>query len=70
MLICRWQTDARMASLSQSTIRFYMHTQKIYPRTVLNVLRMIKLFAWERKVEEQIRKKRDGREFKHSLKNR
>ncbi|KZS96535.1 P-loop containing nucleoside triphosphate hydrolase protein [Sistotremastrum niveocremeum HHB9708] len=44
--------------------------KKVYPLTtaVMNVIRMIKLFAWESKVEEQIAEKRNE-ELKYHLRN-
>ena len=47
----------RRVHFRRSSFAFYRLMRK---RAVMNVLRMVKLFGWENKIEEKIKEKRAG----------
>jgi hypothetical protein len=55
------KTDARVQTVTESKcLSLYYHAMLIYDTLAMNVLRMIKLFGWEKKMDERVSEKREA----------
>lgn len=52
-------TDARVQTVTESRFRLSIYLTYTYLVEAMNVLRMIKLFGWEKKMNEKVAEKRD-----------
>jgi hypothetical protein len=55
----RQKTDARVQQVTESDFFSFFFSKGFQRYTAMNVIRMIKWFAWERKIKEDITAKRE-----------